>query len=367
MSALDPDDRRWLDAAARMARPYVGTTGRNPCVGALVRDPARGIVVGRGVTASGGQPHAEPIALKMAGDAANGATLYVTLEPCFHTGMTPPCVEAVAAAGIARVVVSMTDPDPRTNGRSLDKLHAEGIEVAVSDPADVPVWLHEGYLACVRAGRPFVSAKLAVSADGMIGRRGEPNVAITGEAARRYTHALRARQDAIVVGAQTARCDNPSLTVRLQGLEDRSPFRWVALGARPADPALRLFTDGGPPAGVIATDPALAEGLPAAIERLIVPAGPGGGIDWPAALSAQARRRTNMLLVEGGAAVLHALLEARLIDRFHLIETNRRVGPDGVPSAPGGDPRALLAAAGLAPVRARPLDADRLTVYERAR
>ncbi len=364
MTALSREDRRWLDAAARMARPFVGTTGRNPCVGALVREAATGRVVGRGVTARGGQPHAEPIALEMAGAAARGAALYVTLEPCFHQGMTPPCVDAVLGAGVARVVVAMRDPDPRTSGQSLERLRQAGIEVALADPAGNPAWLHEGYLSAVGAGRPFVSAKLAVSADGKIGRQGQPNVAITGEAARRYTQALRARQDAILVGAETARTDNPSLTVRLQGLEERSPFRWVALGERPADPALRLFTDGGPPTGVIATDSARADGLPAAIERLIVPAAAEGGIDWSAALRELARRRTNMLLVEGGAAALRTLLAAGLVDRFYLFRSDRQVGADGVAA---GDLETAIAEAGLRAARQRPLDADRLTIYERAR
>lgn len=361
------EDLGWLHAAARMARPFVGTTGRNPTVGALVVDPVSGRLLGRAVTALGGRPHAEPIALAMAGEGARGATLYVTLEPCFHSGMTPPCVDTALAAGVARVIVSMADPDPRTSGRSLEKLNAGGVEIGVAEPADNPAWLHEGFLTCQRLGRPFVSAKLAVSADGMIGRRGVPNVPITGEAARRYTHALRARHEAILVGAETARTDDPELTVRLKGLESRSPFRWVALGIEPADPALRLFTDEGPPSGVIATDPALADALPHAVERLIVPGDGARGIDWAAAMAELGRRRTNQILVEGGAAILDALLTARLIDRFHLLESNAEIGAGGSPASPAGPIRDTIATAGLAETCTRDLGEDRLTVFERAR
>lgn len=361
MSALAEDDRRWLAAAARMARPFVATTGRNPCVGALVIDPATGIVVGHGVTAAGGQPHAEPIALNMAGRAARGATLYVTLEPCFHPGSRPPCVEAVIAAGVGRAVIALVDPDPRTDGKSIERFRREGVEVALAEPGDNPPWLLEGYLTRRRLGRPFVAAKLAVSADGMVGRRHEPNVTITGEAARRFTHALRARHDAILIGAETARSDDPRLDVRVQGLEARAPTRWVALGKSPADPALGVFAGAGAPTGVLTADPSLAAALPAPIERLeVAPA--SGGIDWADALGKLGERGTNAILVEGGPATIQTLLAAGLVDRFYLYRSRREVGADGVSA---GDLETALPAAGLARGLERALGEDRLTVYER--
>jgi len=367
VSAAAGADLRWLAAAARMARPWVGTTGRNPTVGALVVDPATGRVFGRGVTAPGGKPHAEPPALAMAGNGTRGATLYVTLEPCHHSGSTPPCVEAVIAAGIGRVVMAMPDPDPRTAGRSAEKLRQSGIEVLVADPAELPSGLHEGYLMRRRQNRPFVAAKLAVSADGMIGRRDEANVPVTGDEARRFTHVLRSRHDAILVGAATARLDDPRLDVRVKGMENRSPRRWVALGERAAEPRLRLFSGEGPPSGVILADAALAAALPPAIERLVVSPASGAGIDWSDALARLGGRGTNQILVEGGAAILHTLLDAGLVDRFYLLESGREIGVGGVSASPGGDIGAALGAAGLCVVHERPLGGDRVTVFERAR
>ncbi|MEX0627900.1 MAG: bifunctional diaminohydroxyphosphoribosylaminopyrimidine deaminase/5-amino-6-(5-phosphoribosylamino)uracil reductase RibD [Cucumibacter sp.] len=358
-------DLRRLAAADRMARPFVGTTGRNPTVGALIVDPRSGIVLGSGVTARSGRPHAEPRALALAGAAARGATLYVTLEPCHHTGDTPPCVDAVIAAGISRIVTFLADPDPRTSGKSLEKLDKAGIDVTVADSASCPVGLHEGYLSRTVKGRPFVTAKLAVSADGMIGREGEPNVPITGEESLRFTHVLRSRHEAILIGAETARIDNPLLDVRLKGLKDRSPFRWIALGQTPADPGLKVFAGQGAQTGIIAADPASAAALPDRVERLIVAQGPDAGIGWADALAKLGARGLQHLLVEGGAAILYSLLKARLVDRFYLLESVRPVGAGGIPASPGGEIRSAIVATGLREAGTRPLGADRVTVFER--
>ncbi|MBY3220878.1 bifunctional diaminohydroxyphosphoribosylaminopyrimidine deaminase/5-amino-6-(5-phosphoribosylamino)uracil reductase RibD [Rhizobium laguerreae] len=230
--SITPHDERFMAAAIRLSRWHLGRTATNPSVGCLiVRD---GVIVGRAVTALGGRPHAETQALAEAGALARGATAYVTLEPCSHHGKTPPCAEALIAYGVARVVISVADPDPRVSGRGIAMLREAGIEV------DTGVLAAEGrhslaaYLTRQTKNRPYVTLKLAVSADGMIGRAGEGQVAITGPEARAQVQALRAETDAILVGIGTAIADDPLLTVRTPGLESQSPIRIVL------DPSLAL-------------------------------------------------------------------------------------------------------------------------------
>jgi diaminohydroxyphosphoribosylaminopyrimidine deaminase/5-amino-6-(5-phosphoribosylamino)uracil reductase len=227
--AVTPEDRRYMAAALRLSRWHTGLTATNPSVAALVvRD---GAIVGQAVTAPGGRPHAETQALTVAGDKARGATLYVTLEPCSHHGKTPPCANAIVEAGIARVVVSLTDPDPRVSGRGLAILRDAGITVESGVMEEEGRRALSAYLMRQTRGRPYVTLKLAVSADGMIGRQGHApgkgQLAITGPAARAQSHVLRAETDAILVGIGTALADDPDLTCRLPGLHHRSPLRIV--------------------------------------------------------------------------------------------------------------------------------------------
>ncbi|MBY3166859.1 bifunctional diaminohydroxyphosphoribosylaminopyrimidine deaminase/5-amino-6-(5-phosphoribosylamino)uracil reductase RibD [Rhizobium laguerreae] len=230
--SITPHDERFMAAAIRLSRWHLGRTATNPSVGCLiVKD---GVIVGRAVTALSGRPHAETQALAEAGALARGATAYVTLEPCSHHGRTPPCSEALIAYGVARVVISVTDPDPRVSGRGIVMLREAGIEV------DAGLLEAEGrhslaaYLTRQTKNRPYVTLKLAVSADGMIGREGEGQVAITGPEARAQVQALRAETDAILVGIGTAIADDPLLTVRTPSLESQSPIRIVL------DPSLAL-------------------------------------------------------------------------------------------------------------------------------
>jgi len=252
------DDLRWLAAAAALADRARPLSRPNPAVGAiLVREDK---VVGRGWTQAGGRPHAEAGALAQAGDAARGATLYVTLEPCAHLSERgPACADLVAGSGVARVVVGCADPDPRTAGAGMARLRAAGIacHLVVSPEAEASL---AGYLSQRRLGRPHVTLKLALSLDGAIALANGQSQWITGEPARAHTHAMRARADAILVGGGTLRADQPRLDVRLPGLESRSPARWVLthgeapagwqkLG-RPADIAAMpdtqyLFVEGG--------------------------------------------------------------------------------------------------------------------------
>jgi diaminohydroxyphosphoribosylaminopyrimidine deaminase/5-amino-6-(5-phosphoribosylamino)uracil reductase len=231
-ATADETDRRFMAAAIRMSRWHLGLTATNPSVGTLiVRDDGAGPrIVGRGVTAIGGRPHAEPQALAEAGELARGATAYVTLEPCAHHGRTPPCAEALIAAGVARVVGAASDPDQRVSGRGYAMLREAGIEVVERVLADEAADLMAGYLIRSVRKRPEVTLKLAVSADGMIGRQGAGQVAITGDMSRAQVHAMRAEADAILIGIGTALADDPELTCRLPGMERRSPVRIVLDG-----------------------------------------------------------------------------------------------------------------------------------------
>ncbi|KQY19594.1 bifunctional diaminohydroxyphosphoribosylaminopyrimidine deaminase/5-amino-6-(5-phosphoribosylamino)uracil reductase RibD [Rhizobium sp. Root482] len=230
------EDERFMAEALRLAHRNLGATGSNPSVGCvIVRNDGNGPnIVGSAVTAPGGRPHAETQALAMAGTQAKGATAYVSLEPCSHHGVTPPCADALVAAGIARVVVAVTDPDQRVAGRGLARLRDAGITVDTGVMERAGERELEGYLMRKRDNRPYVTLKLAVSADGMIGLKGQGQVPITGKESREQVHRLRAETDAILVGIGTAILDDPELTCRLPDLEDRSPLRIVI------DPRLEL-------------------------------------------------------------------------------------------------------------------------------
>lgn len=269
-------DRRWLDAAASLATRARPQSAPNPGVAALV--VKQGIVLGRGWTGAGGRPHAEAVALAAAGPAAQGATLYVTLEPCAHASARgPDCAGLVAGAGIARVVIGCGDPDPRTDGLGIARLSAAGVAVTLVDHPACRDSL-SGFLVRERLGRPHVTLKLAVSRDGFIGPLSGVPVAITGAIARAHVHRERARAEGILVGGNTLRRDAPRLDVRLPGLEHLSPRRLV-------------LTRGEAPAGW---------------EKLASPQ------DVARLLPMQ------YLYVEGGAATAQAFLEAGLVDLLQL-------------------------------------------------
>ena len=251
MSERTGADDHWIGCALALAERGLGAVWPNPAVGCVL--VAGDQVVGRGWTQPGGRPHAESEALARAGAAARGATAYVSLEPCAHHGETPPCTDALIAAGIARVVVALVDPDPRVSGKGIEGLEAAGIAVSTGVRAEDAEDLNRGFLKRVIEGRPLVTLKVATSLDGRIATGGGDSKWITGEAARRRAHLLRAQNDAILVGARTAMLDRPRLTCRLPGLEDRSPIRIVAdrrlrlpltdpLVAEAGDPPTWLFT-----------------------------------------------------------------------------------------------------------------------------
>lgn len=327
-------DRRFMEAAIRLARRHLGLTATNPSVATLiVRD---GAIIGRGITARGGRPHAEAQALAEAGPLARGATAYVTLEPCAHHGRTPPCAEALVAAGLARVVGAATDPDPRVSGKGYAILRAAGIKVVEGVLAAEAADLLAGYLNRSVNKRPEVILKLAVSADGMIGRRGEGQVAITGETARRQVHVMRAESDAILIGIGTALADDPDLTCRLPGLEERSPIRIVL------DRTLRLPLVSRLAQTARAVPVLLAAAGDADSETRAALAGLGVGflavetigerIALPELLEDLAAQGVMTVMVEGGARTARHFLEEGLVDRITLFTGSATIGEGGIPA-----------------------------------
>src|SRR5689334_14502488 len=321
-------DLRFMRLALALGRRGQGRTWPNPAVGAvIVKD---GIIVGRGWTQPGGRPHGEPEALRRAGEAARGATLYVTLEPCSHFGKSPPCADAVIAAGIVRVVSAVEDPNPEVAGQGHARLRAAGIAVETGLCARAAAYDHAGHFRRVRDKRPHVILKLAVSTDEKIAGPGHKPVAITGEAARTRVHLLRAQCDAILVGIGTVLADDPLLTCRLPGLEARSPVRVVLDSALRTPVQSRLVrTAHEVPTWILAGPraPQAAEtalqGFGVVVERI----GEGaGGLDLPSVLHALSERGITRLMVEGGARVASSFVAAGLVDEIWLLRGPAIVG-----------------------------------------
>jgi diaminohydroxyphosphoribosylaminopyrimidine deaminase / 5-amino-6-(5-phosphoribosylamino)uracil reductase len=334
----DETDRRFMAAAIRMSRHHLGLTATNPSVGTLIvrNDGAGPRIVGRGVTAVGGRPHAEPQALAEAGGLARGATAYVTLEPCAHHGRTPPCAETLITAGIVRVVGAANDPDPRVSGRGYAMLREAGIVVVEPVLADMAADLMAGYLIRSVRKRPEVTLKLAVSADGMIGRRGEGQDAITGEISRAQVHAMRAEADAILIGIGTALADDPDLTCRLPGMAQRSPVRVVLDGQARLPKDSRLARSAGETPVLVASsidaDPARKAALAARGVEFIGAELAGGLVALPELLDDLAARGIATLMVEGGATIAAQFLADGLVDRIALFSGPAKVGKGGIAS-----------------------------------
>lgn len=325
--SITATDEAFMREAIALSLTNVGRTGSNPSVGCLV--VKNGKVVGRGVTAPGGRPHAEPQALAEAGDEARGATAYVTLEPCSHHGKTPPCANAMVAAGVARVVVAVADPDPRVSGQGLKVLADADIEVTIGILQKDARRAMGGYLTRQTKGRPQVTLKLAVSADGMLGRLGAGQVAITGPEARTEVHRLRAASDAILVGIGTAQADDPELTVRLPGLENTSPIRIVLDRRAELSPLSKLATTARDVPVLLAVAPS-ATGNRKALESLGVEIVETTGVEH--LLHILAERGISSLMVEGGARVAADLLAQGLVDRIHLYTGETVIGDGGIAS-----------------------------------
>ena len=331
------DDSRFMAAAIRLARRNEGLTATNPSVACLiVRDDGAGpYVVGSGVTAVGGRPHAEPVALAEAGDAARGATAYATLEPCAHHGRTPPCARTLIDAGVARVVIATGDPDERVNGKGRAMVECAGIAVDDAMLADEAGRGLAAYLTHKTLGRPRVTLKLAMSADGLIGREGAGQIAITGAVARAQTHLMRARHHAILVGVGTVIADDPELTCRLPGLEQRSPIR-VVLDPHGRIPAHAKVVDSAPKVATLIVAPPGLPGHQGLTEKgceLLACEVSGGRVALPELLEDLGSRGIMSLLVEGGAAVARSFLDERLADELALFIGPEPLGGQGGPVA----------------------------------
>ncbi len=361
------DDDNFMRLALALGRRGLGNTWPNPAVGAVIVND--GAIVGRGWTQPGGRPHAETEALAEAGEASIGATLYVTLEPCSHHGKTPPCADAIIAAGIGRVVSALEDPNPEVSGQGLARLSEAGILVDTGVREDEARRAHAGHIRRVRDGRPHVTLKLAVSSDGKTGRAGRRPFQMSGEVARGRVHMMRAMNDAVLVGIGTALADNPMLTCRLPGMQKRSPVRVVL------DSKLRLppehclvVTARETPLWMIAAPDASAAKEKALQEAgvVVLRSGKGeGGLDLRKALELLGSKGITRLLVEPGPILTASFLKAELIDEAVVIRGSTALGADAIDAIEGLSLNALTGSLKFRIAGHEKLVSDQLTTYER--
>jgi len=320
-----------MRAALALARRSLGRTWPNPAVGCvIVKD---GVIVGRGRTRDGGRPHAEVDALAQAGEAARGATVYVTLEPCSHHGKSPPCADALVGAGVAKVVSALQDPNPQVNGAGHERLRRAGITVEVGEGAKEAAEINAGFLLREVEGRPLFHLKMATSLDGRIATASGESKWITGPAARADGQRLRALHDAIVVGANTVAADDPELTCRLPGLESYSPIRIVLDSkARMSSGSKLALTANRTPVWLICTRQAPAGARDAlqakGVEVIEVGSNAQGRVDVAAVAQELGRRKLTRVLIEGGGEVAAAFLGAGLVDRVTSYRAGLLLGAD---------------------------------------
>ncbi len=360
-----------MTLALALGKRGLGQCWPNPAVGAVVA-ASSGRIISVGWTGPGGRPHAEAIALAQAGEAARGATLYATLEPCAHWGKTPPCADAVIASGIKRVVYGIVDPDPRVAGRGLEKLRQNGIEVVQGPLTAEASWLAIGHELRVAKRRPFMQLKLAVDPEGLVpaGGGGMP-VWTTGEEARGLSHLIRAEADAIMIGYGTVLADDPDLTCRLPGLSWRSPVRVVlSTDGRFSRYARMLKNLSTAPVWIfVAVD--VAEYAKTRLESLgatmiTVAKNPQGRLDLHAVIYELAERGITRLLVEGGPSLEMNLLRGDLADEVLIFQgAKETVGPQIMPFAPAGLD-AVTDVPTFRPAGIREIGSDRVWVYRRA-
>jgi diaminohydroxyphosphoribosylaminopyrimidine deaminase / 5-amino-6-(5-phosphoribosylamino)uracil reductase len=351
-------DQTYMKLALEQAALGRGYTSPNPMVGAVV--VKEGTIVGQGYHQRVGGAHAEVNALEAAGEAARGATLYVTLEPCNHTGRTPPCTRRVVAAGIRRVVVAMLDPNPDVTGGGCQLLKANGLEVATGVCEAEARVLNEVFIKYVRTKRPFVLLKCALTLDGQLATRTGDSKWVTGPEARAVVHELRHTLDAIMVGRRTIDADNPSLTTRREQGEGRvsgrDPARVVLDSRLSIDPEARILRLDSDAATYLIHGPAVDAGRRAVFKdrgaRLIeVPAGTGG-LDLEAAMDVLGDAGITSILLEGGGHLIASALQAKLVDKVNLFYAPKLLGGnDGVPMCTGPGPEKMADALTLSRVR----------------
>lgn len=336
---MHADHEQYMQAALSLARRNLGQTWPNPSVGAvIVKD---GHIIAEGYTARGGRPHAETQAIEQAGASAEGATMYVSLEPCSHHGKTPPCTEAIIRSGIRHVVTACTDPNPQVSGKGIGQLKAAGIEVTEGVCSNEAANLNRGFFSVITRKRPFISLKIATSLDGKIATGNGESKWITSAPAREYAHMLRSQYDAVATGIGTVLADDPQLTCRLPGLEDKSPVRVVF------DSHLRLPEKSklaqsarNIPVWCLHTATEKSTKLESLGIKPLVSAS-SGRVDVAEAMSLLAQQGITRLLVEAGAALSTAFLQSGLVDRMYWFRAPLVIGNDGLAAFGGGFTPAL--------------------------
>ena len=342
MPELNPTDNdqsvdlHWAARALELARQADYRTSPNPMVGAVVVD-AGGLLAGEGFHRQAGQPHAEEEALAAAGERAMNGTLYVNLEPCAHAHRTPSCAQAVIDAGLTRVVVSMRDPDERVRGAGLRMLESAGIQTTVGVLEERAQRLNEFYVKHRLTGRPFVTAKFAMSLDGKIATRTGESHWITGEESRAHAHRVRREHDAILVGVNTVVADDPELTARVSGEDSRQPLRVVLDSQLKIRQSARIVG----PNTLIATTKA---GRVGGAEVLRLPAVDDGRVNLTALLDVLGQRGILSVLIEGGGEVHASFFAAGLVDKVHAYVAPRLIGGRAAPGPLGGEGVEHLAA-----------------------
>ncbi len=333
MGTTTTNDPVHMLAALSLASRGLGRTWPNPTVGCVIVKDGR--VIGRGRTQDGGRPHAETQALAMAGDLAKGATAYVTLEPCSHHGQTPPCADALITAGVARVVVAASDPDPRVSGQGLERLRQAGIEVVTGIMEPAATEMNAGFFSAKTLGRPLITVKIASTLDGRIATKDGHSKWITGPQARAWGHRIRSQNDAVLVGSRTVISDDPDLTCRLPGLDDRPPVSIVVDGwlnipnisklvKAAAHRPVWVLTNGKPDLKRVAE----LEGL--GLKIIPVASELDRAIDLPLAMTMLGQMGLTRIMVEGGSRVVATFMYADLVDRLVWFRAPSIMGGDGL-------------------------------------
>lgn len=368
-SSFGGDDARFMDAALQFGRRHMGMAAPNPSVGALIvkTTGAEPEVIARGVTAKGGRPHAETEALKTAGEAAKGATVYVTLEPCAHQSKTPPCASALIQAQVGRVVIAIEDPNPLVSGNGIRMLRDAGIETIVGVGAAQAKIDHAGHFRRVRDGRPHIVLKIAVSADGKTGLAGRKPARISGPVSMAEAHILRATSDAIMVGSGTVLADNPKLDCRLPGMENRSPIRVVLDGSLkiPLDCHLvqtakerKLIVIGGESAPADKENTLVQMGVE--VLRVACTRDKHRKPVLDDAMTELGKRGVTRLLVEGGPMLSASLLQSDLVDEAVVVRAPVQLGADAIDALENLPLDALLGSQRLKIIEERMLGDDHM-------
>lgn len=356
MSRDHINDEDWMRVALSLAKRGLGQVAPNPSVGCII--VKNDIVVGRGWTQPGGRPHAETVALEQAGKAAEGATAYVTLEPCSHTGKTPPCADALIASGIRRAVIATGDPDIRVNGKGVEKLKASGIDVTVGvlcEKADVA---NRAFFTRITKKRPFFTLKLAATLDGKIALANGESKWITSEKARQFSHRMRAEHDAILVGSGTVLADSPSLTCRVEGVSGRDPVRVIL------DRRGRTISRGAPLKGTVRTF-VVTEQNPEGSDALeVIRITKRESLADVAELLAD--QGLNSVLIEGGGRVAASFLSSGLVDRLEVFSAGKAIGDEGIGAVADLGLAKLADAPHFTLRKIRQLGPDLLASYDKA-